>query len=500
MQETLSSLLLNANARLVLERGEGETVVSGVSADSRTVRPGNVFVVCQGATTSGSTFLEEAIERGASVVVALPETFVPTGPALVRCESPHADFGALVHAFVGHPSETLRVIGVTGTNGKTTSTTFLKHLFDTCGAKSGLIGTVEWHDGENVAVSDMTTPDAATLAQRLAKMESNGCSVAAIEVSSHGLAQQRTSGISFSAAVFTNLTGDHLDYHGSMEAYAHTKGKLFRELTPDGVAIVNGADPYTEAILEGCRAKVVRLVVGLEGVCDVRVTPSNVDATGMDVRFESSDWGSGTCRVGVVGSHNAFNIGAAVTTGVAMGIPLLDALSAMETAVAPRGRLEPVHRDGDDVRVFVDYAHTDDAIANVLQAVRPVVPPHNELTVVFGAGGDRDRTKRSRMAQRACAGADRVIVTSDNPRTEDPNGIVEDILAGVPDEARHRVVAEVDRAEAIGQAINGAGAGDVLIIAGKGHEDYQIIGLEKRPFDDVAIAREALARRRGGSA
>ena len=494
MHETLSSLLLNADARLVLEHGDEATVVSGVTVDSRTVRFGNVFIAC-----SGDRFIQDAIDRGATVVVASREVLVPLGPTVVRCDHPLAAAGALAHAFCGAPSAAMKVIGVTGTNGKTTTATFLKHLFDTCGEPCGLVGTVEWNDGLHALPSTMTTPDAVTLAQHLAQMRANGCSAAAIEVSSHGLSQHRTAGISFAAGVFTNLTGDHLDYHGSMEAYAHAKGALFRELEPDAIAVVNGADPYAEAVLDGCTAKLIRVVVGSGGPCDLRVISRNVDVSGMDVCIESKEFGDGSCRVPLVGLHNAFNVGATIATAVALGVPLADALRSMETATAPRGRLEPVHYESDDVRVFVDYAHTDDALANVLQAVRSVVPPNNALRVVFGAGGDRDRSKRSRMAACACAGADFVVVTSDNPRTEDPKTIVDDILLGVPVDAIRRVNAEVDRRAAINQVIDDANAGDVLVIAGKGHEAYQVIGTEKRPFDDVGIAREALARRRGGA-
>lgn len=495
MHETLSSLLLNANALLVLERGDEAIFVSGISADSRTVRPGDIFIACR-----GDTFIQEAINRGATTIVAARGVLVPSGPSVVRCDDPTTAVGALAHAFHGAPSSSMNVIGITGTNGKTTTATFLKHLFDSCEEPCGLVGTVEWHDGLHAATSTMTTPDAVTLASHLATMRANGCSAAAIEVSSHGLSQQRTAGISFAAAVFTNLTGDHLDYHGSMASYAHAKGTLFRGLSANAVAVMNCADPYAKEVFEGCSARLIRVVVGSNGSCDVRVTPRNVDASGMDVHIESKEYGNGTCRVQLVGSHNAFNVGAAITTGVALGVPLADALRAMETATAPRGRLEPVHGEGDDVRVFVDYAHTDDALANVLQAVRSVVPPSNALRVVFGAGGDRDRSKRSRMAERACAGADFVIVTSDNPRTEDPKAILDDILRGVPHDAADRVNTEVDRRAAINQAIDDADAGDVLVIAGKGHEDYQIIGTKKRPFDDVGIARAALERRRGSRA
>lgn len=497
MPKTLFSLLNDAHAPVVVWRGRAEGVeISGVTADSREVEAGAVFVSCP--SHHAAAFVAEAIQRGARAVVTADPESVAQGPCVLECSDPRRAFGALAHAWVGHPSKAMKVIGVTGTNGKTTTVTLLKHGLDHCGLKSGLIGTVECSDGDEAGPSRMTTPDAGAIAGLLARMKVNGCGAAALEVSSHGLDQQRLAGIDFSAAVFTNLSGDHLDYHGSMAAYTRAKATLFEGLSAQSVAIVNAEDRATAAILKGCRASVIQVAVGGDAPCDLRVTPLEVDADGMTLGF-LSEWGRFEGRVPLVGSHNAFNVAAAVATGGALGVSFAEILGAMATAPAPRGRLEPVHDGRDDVRVFVDYAHTDDALANVLRAIRPVVSDSNSLTVVFGAGGDRDRAKRSRMAERACAEADRIVVTSDNPRTEDPDAILKDILAGVPASAQARVAAEVDRRAAIEGAIRAADAGDVLVIAGKGHEAYQIIGTERRPFDDVAVAREALTARRGGA-
>ena len=304
----------------------------------------------------------------------------------------------------------------------------------------------------------------------------------------------------FAAGVFTNLSGDHLDYHGSMESYSNAKARLFKSLSSDALAVVHAGDSASRVMLQEYGGYSIGVCVGeVEPVVAttdlVRVTIQSMDITGMTLRFESP-WGDAEARVSLVGDHNAFNVGCALAVAVGMNqgksVTLARAIESLPSVRAPRGRLEPVHGEKDDIHVFVDYAHTDDALVNVLRAIRPVVPPQARLVVVFGAGGDRDRTKRPRMVQAACGGADLVMVTSDNPRTEDPEKIVEEILAGVPAEARDRVEFEVDRSQAIHRSIQSSHSGDVIIIAGKGHEDYQIIGHHKHHFDDLEIAREAL--------
>lgn len=498
---SLANLLKSARTDVRLEAGDAEKCkVHGVREDSRLVHPGDLFIAREGTGTSGSAFLMDAIDRGAVAVVVAEGIDVPDGPVVLRTKDPVEALGRLASAFYGDPSDHLALVGITGTNGKTTIATLLKDLFGAAGGRSGLIGTVEVDDGLQRRPAELTTPGAIEIAESLSRMRENKCQWAVMEASSHALEQRRTEGLNFAAGIFTNLSGDHLDYHGSMATYAEAKARLFTGLSDEAIAIVNGADLASARMLESCKARAISVVVGEDrAVVDLpevlRAVPENIDANGMTLNI-TSPWGEGTCRVPLVGVHNAFNCAAALATACALGMDFDTALGSLSHAKAPRGRLEPVHEMDDQLRVFVDYAHTDDALDNVLQALRGVVPAGGRLTAVFGAGGDRDRSKRPRMALAACRGADLLMVTSDNPRTEDPQEIVQEILEGVPQADRVRVQAEVDRAKAIERVIQDAKPGDLIVIAGKGHEDYQIIGTTRRHFDDVEIARGALLRRR----
>ena len=500
----LANLLRAAGVSPRVEGGDAEScLITGVRDDSRRVEPGNLFVARSGHDTDGGRFIADALDRGAAAVLLAPGVTVEHASILVRCDEPAEALAALAQAFFGHPSKDLALVGITGTNGKTTTATLLKRLLDANGLRTGLLGTVEVDDGRDVRAAELTTPGSAELAEVLGRMVANDCKAAAMEVSSHALDQGRAAGIRFAVGVFTNLSGDHLDYHGTMDAYARAKARLFAELEPEAMAIVNTADPASAVMLEGCRARGVGVrvepaerVIPVPSDGEVRVEVRELGIEAMTLRLQTP-WGSGDCRVPLVGAHNAFNAAAAVAAAVGAGLSFESAMAALAEVAPPRGRLQPVHQPGDEIHVFVDYAHTDAAIANVLGAVRESVPPGGRLRVVFGAGGDRDRTKRPRMLQAACAGADLVMVTSDNPRTENPDSIVREILAGASDADRDRIDAEVDRAAAIERAILEAIPGDVVIIAGKGHEDYQIVGTERRHFDDAEVAGSALARRRG---
>ena len=500
----LANLLRAAGVSPRIEGGDAESChITGVRDDSRQVEPGNLFVARSGHATDGGRFIADALDRGAAAVVLAPGVTGASSAVRVWAEDPAAALPALAQAFFGRPSHDLALVGITGTNGKTTTATLLQQLLDAGGWRTGLLGTVEVDDGREVRPAELTTPGSAELAEVLARMVGNGCRAAAMEVSSHALDQGRADALRFAVGVFTNLSGDHLDYHGTMDAYAHAKARLFAQLDSDAMAIVNTADPAAAVMLEDCRARAVGVrvdpaerAIAVPNGGEVRVEVRALGIDAMTLHLETP-WGTGACRVPLVGSHNAFNAAAAVAAAVGAGIEFEAALAALAEVSPPRGRLQPVHADGDDIHVFVDYAHTDAAIANVLGAVRASVPAGGRLRVVFGAGGDRDRTKRPRMLQAACAGADLVMVTSDNPRTEDPTSIVQEILAGSAEADRGRIDAEVDRAAAIERAILEAEPGEVVIIAGKGHEDYQIVGTERRHFDDAEVARAALGRRRG---
>jgi UDP-N-acetylmuramoyl-L-alanyl-D-glutamate--2,6-diaminopimelate ligase len=489
-----------------------DPVVRGLADDSRRVQPGDLFLARPGGRDDGQAHVAEAVERGAVAVVgptgiaAVLET-LPRLVALAEVEDAalREAFGTIANRFHRRPSERLGLIGVTGTNGKTTVCFLIRQLLAAAGRRCGLMGTVLVDDGAGVRPAELTTPGVLELHSTLARMAAHGCDSAAIEVSSHALDQRRSAGLRFSRAVFTNLSGDHLDYHGSMEAYAAAKRRLFESLDADAIAIVNAGDPASAGMLEGCAAKTLAYAV-IDPQADARRGDAEVTArvgfmspAGTEVLLETP-WGEGEVRLPLVGRHNVENALAAIATVGSLGVPFATILAGLASIAAPPGRLEPVPADslpeGERFTVLVDYAHTDDALRRALEAIRPIVPPGSTLRCLFGCGGDRDRTKRPRMAAAACSLADEVIVTSDNPRTEDPAAIVAEVLVGVP--AGGVAEAIVDRREAIRAAIGRCRPGDVLLIAGKGHEDYQIVGREKRSFDDrveSAAAIEARASR-----
>jgi len=476
--------------------GGGDVAVTGVRDDSRLVERGDLFIARRGTVADGARFAADAAARGAAAVLAerpiegLGETAQFTGDA-------RGLTGVLAERFHGEPSRKLRLVGVTGTNGKSTTAWMVRHLARSTGRKCGLLSTVEVDvGGATPEAAKLTTPGACELSAWLAAMVDHGCVEAVMEVSSHALDQGRAAALAFDVGVFTNLTQDHLDYHHTMEAYGEAKAKLFKMLR-GGRAVVNADDPWSERMVERTGAKVVRF--GMGESADLRGSVEAMSARGMTVDV---CWGGAGSRVELplIGRYNVANLlgalGAAATEEIGLGA-LAEAATTMPSAP---GRLERVSDDNAPFTLIVDYAHTDDALRNALAALRPLVPPGSKLRVVFGCGGDRDRDKRPRMASAACELADRVVVTSDNPRTESASGIIDRIMAGVPSSARSRVSAVVDRREAIERAVEEAGPGDVVVIAGKGHEDYQVIGEERRPFDDRVEARACLRDRFGDGA
>ncbi len=487
-----------------------DPVIRGLSDDSRIAGPGDLFLARSGDPASDRTHLAAAIDAGVAAVAAPSaalEGFVPARPVAVLAidaASSRSWVGEIAARFHGRPGAALAAVGVTGTNGKTTVTWLLRQLLRACGVRCGLVGTVAIDDGGGERTASLTTPGALELQATLARMVAHGCQAAAIEVSSHALDQERVAGVPFRAGVFTNLSGDHLDYHGSMEAYAAAKRRLFEGLDAGATAIVNAGDPAAASMTAGLAARVLRFEVeerdgapGVSAASEIQGTIGGMSPEGVDLRIRSP-WGDGEVRLPLTGRHNAENalaaFAAAMTvlgeTGSSAAV-----IEALGTVTAPPGRFERVPVAEGGFTVLVDYAHTDDALGRALAALRPLRPPGGRLIVVFGCGGDRDRGKRPRMAAAACAHADRVIVTSDNPRTEDPAAIVEEVLAGVPASASGRVASEVDRAAAISQAIAEASEGDIVLIAGKGHEDCQIVGRERRDFDDRRVAASAIAAR-----
>ncbi len=474
-----------------LARGRPGTAITGVWDDSRRISDGNLFIARSGAADDGARYIADAVDRGAAAVLASPGVDVPAGVSVLIADDVNAITPHLAERFHGNPSRRLRLIGVTGTNGKTTTVWMIRHLLnagDSGGGRCGLISTIEVDTGGGVPRSAaLTTPGACELSAILAAMVANGCVSCAMECSSHALAQGRCDALSFDVAVFTNLSGDHLDYHASMEAYAASKGKLFAMLGAGGRAVINADDPAGGVMMASCRAAATWYGLG-ESAAIVRA-----DATGSVVRV-----GHGAdaveARLPLIGRHNVYNLLAA---GHAIG-SFAGLAAAVSTLPHVPGRLERVTADAAPLTVLVDYAHTDDALRNVLEALRPLVPGGARLHVLFGCGGDRDRTKRPRMAQVACELADAVVITSDNPRTEDPQAIIDDIVRGVPPTHRDRVACMVDRGAAIDHIVERAGAsgrGDIVLLAGKGHEDYQVIGDRRLAFDDRVAARHAVERR-----
>ncbi len=510
----LSQLLDNLDLRLT--RGEASLSVSDLTDDSRQVTPGSLFIARSGTVAHGGAFIEEALRRGAAAVLAPSDTPATQGPAawITGERIDQALCGELAERFFDRPSQKLKIVGVTGTKGKTTVTFVVQHLLGCAGVKCGLIGTVRLDDGQTRRAAELTTPSAIDLSRLLARMVSHGCGAAAIELSSHALHQGRAAALSLDVGVFTNLTGDHLDYHKTMEDYAAAKAILFESLKPQAWAVLNVDDPWHTRMLQNCNARLARCTMrgGERRHSDAQ---AQVLAPGSDhtrTRVEGP-WGSVEVRLPLVGDHNVMNVlqataGANCVTAMARYVR-----AALNDCPAPPGRLEPVRlaESAEQPTVLVDYAHTHDALDNVLRALRPFCK--GRLVVVFGCGGDRDKTKRPKMAAVACHRADRVVVTSDNPRTEDPSAIIDDILAGVPgdrvwedrrtarDESSAQrcssdaaLVVEPDRAKAIELAVLGARAQDTVVLAGKGHEDYQIIGKTKRHFDDREQALAALSR------
>ena len=385
------------------------------------------------------------------------------------------------------------VVGVTGTNGKTTTAYLLAAVLDAAGMTAGVMGTVAYRVGREEREAARTTPEAPDVQHLLSEMLENGCRSAIMEVSSHALALKRVDGMHFAAAIFTNLTRDHLDFHEDMETYFAAKRRLFEMLDGDTPGIINADDPRAPALLASCRRAIT---YGITQAADVTPGPIELALGGLTLEVFTPK-GSLAIRSKLVGRPNVYNILAATATAVALDIPLETISRGVDALPGVPGRFEVVSSPSDDLTVVVDYAHTDDALRNLLETARPLAD--KGLITVFGCGGDRDRTKRPLMGMVAARLSDIVIVTSDNPRTEDPARIIEEIRRGIapaaPAGRRTEVLAVVDRAEAIEWAVAMAGAGDLVLVAGKGHEKYQQIGDRVLPFDDAAVAREALARR-----
>lgn len=487
---------------LALTAGDGASIVTDLTDDSRTVTPGCLFVARPGTQADGRHYIADAVRRGAVAVVTEKMPTDPPDPKVawvVGTDLNQALAGRLAERFWRDPSRRLRLIGVTGTNGKTTTAFLVQHLLRRAGLRCGLMGTVFLDDGRTRVRSPLTTPGAVHFSRHLAAMVRQGCRAAVVELSSHGIEQGRSAALHFDVGVFTNLTGDHLDYHANMDNYASAKAKLFEQLDPQGSAVVNIDDPSTPRMLRECRARVVRC--GLTSNADFRAKTFEAFPDHTWARFDGP-WGQIDARLPLIGAFNVSNALLAVAAaGQVIGSQSRDTGDLqrdLEACPPVPGRLERVtakHKADRAPVVLVDYAHTHDALRNVLAALRPLVADRGALAVLFGCGGDRDRTKRPKMAAAACEFADQIVITSDNPRTEDPQRIIDEILNGVPPEARQRVQVEPNRGHAIRNTIAHATDQDLVLLAGKGHENYQEIGTVKHAFDDRKQAAAALELR-----
>ncbi|CAN5843670.1 UDP-N-acetylmuramoyl-L-alanyl-D-glutamate--2,6-diaminopimelate ligase [soil metagenome] len=480
----------------------GTARVTAVAYDSRTVHQGAVFVALKGVHADGTSYAREAITRGAIAVFSESPAPASVEVPWLQVRDGRASLAALASEFHGRPSEQLTLVGITGTNGKTTTSYLLTSIFEAAGMKCGRIGTVGYRIGEREFEAARTTPEAPELQRMLRDMVTQGCTACVMEVSSHALVLRRAEELQFAAGVFTNLTRDHLDFHGDMEQYFAAKRRLFELLPPEAVAITNADDRRGADFAAAARRPVT---YAIDAPADVKPGPIAFSLDGLE--FEArTPRGTLHLRSSLVGRPNAYNILAAVTTAMALDVPFSAIEKGIRDLAAVPGRFQVVSNKDDEVRVVVDYAHTDDALKNLLETARPLAG--GRVITVFGCGGDRDKTKRPLMGAVAARLSDLVIVTSDNPRSESPLQIIEEIKRGIvlpPDRVGPKSTgpkgpacfAIPDRKEAIERAVKEAKPGDLVLVAGKGHEKYQVIGDRTLPVDDVAVARAALAQRRG---
>lgn len=464
--------------------GEEGREVKSVQIDSRRVQPGDLFVALRGTQVDGHEYIEKAIGQGATAVAceSLPQHVSEDVTYLVYPDTELA-VGPLATACAGNPSQRMKLVGVTGTNGKTTIATVLYNMFRRMGYKCGLCSTVcNYIDGRPIP-TECTTPDAVTLNNLLGQMADEGCEYAFMEVSSHSVAQHRIGGLTFAGGIFTNLTRDHLDYHKTFENYRDAKKAFFDALPREAFAVTNADDRNGMVMVQNTRAQVK--TYSARGAADFRGRILEESFEGMNLEMDGRE-----VFVQFVGRFNVSNLLAVYATAVLLGVEPDEALVQLSAMKPVNGRFESI-RSPKGVTAIVDYAHTPDALVNVLQTINDVLQHRGECWTVCGAGGNRDRGKRPIMAKVAVENSDRVIITSDNPRFEDPQAIIDDMLAGLSEEQRQSVLNIVDRREAIRTACMLAKPGDVILVAGKGHEDYQIVQGVKHHFDDHEVIREA---------
>lgn len=470
------------------------TDIRGLAYDSRKVEKGFLFVAIPGERFDGHDFIDQAVQAGAAAIVCEKAVATADKPRIIVPDSRRA-LAALSAAFYNYPDRRLRLIGVTGTNGKTTTTHLIKWLLTAAGHQVGLVGTINNLAGDRVLPATHTTPESLELFALFAKMEAQGCDYLVIEASSHALSQGRVSACNFVGAVFTNLTQDHLDYHGTLDGYCQAKAMLFRQLDSSAGAnrygVVNSDDSRADVFTQSCRAPVITYGSREKGT-DLRLLQYTSSYRGMDfsVSYKGKRY---EVHIPLIGKFNIYNSMAAMAVALAEGLRMEKIIEALSCAPQVAGRFELID-EGQDFLVVVDYAHTPDGLKNLLNAAQKLDP--RRLLTVFGCGGNRDRGKRPIMGRIAGAISDMVIITSDNPRFEDPRSIIAEVEVGSAEVGNNYLV-ELDRRKAIELAVNMAESGDMVVLAGKGHEDYQVIGETKYPCDDRELAREIIRRRLG---
>ncbi|MDR0907956.1 MAG: UDP-N-acetylmuramoyl-L-alanyl-D-glutamate--2,6-diaminopimelate ligase [Rikenellaceae bacterium] len=471
------------DVEVVRHFGARDVEIGSLTFDSRSVKAGSLFFAVKGVASDGHDYIPTAVAKGAVAVVCeqLPET-LKDSVAYVQVADSHRAMGLTASAFYGHPSHRLRLVGVTGTNGKTTTATLLYELFGALGHKSGLISTVEYCIGEDVVPSTHTTPDPIRLNAMIARMVERGCEYCFMEVSSHSIVQQRTSGLRFAGGAFTNLTHDHLDYHGTFADYIAAKKRFFDELPREAFALTNRDDRNGLVVVQNTRAAVRTL--SLRGMADFRCRIVETHFEGMLLSLDGTElW------TRFIGRFNAYNLVTVYGCALLLGADRGEVLRVLSSLGAVRGRFETVSCPKRGITAIVDYAHTPDALQNVLETIAEIRTPEQRIFTVVGCGGDRDATKRPEMARIAAQNSDVTIFTSDNPRSEDPLAILAQMKTGL--EAGDKAITIPNRREAIDTAATLATEGDIILIAGKGHETYQIIGGETHHFDDREEIRRA---------
>lgn len=470
-----------------IEEVEGSTniAVEKLTFDSRSVGPYSVFVAVRGTQVDGHNYIEQAISAGALAIVCeeFPEQ-LDEKVTYIRVVNSAEALGFMAANFYDHPSEQLTLIGVTGTNGKTTVVTLLFELFKSLGHKVGMLSTVENRINNKVLDSTHTTPDPVQLNEVLSKMIDERCAFCFMEVSSHAIDQDRIAGLHFKMGLFTNITHDHLDYHGTFDNYIKVKKRFFDGLGEDAFALVNSDDKHSEVMLQNCKASKRRFAI--KGLADHRAKIIENQFEGLHLNIDGNDVYSK-----LIGTFNASNILAAYSIAVELGEAPLEVLTAISDLDPVRGRFQYLRTPG-QITGVVDYAHTPDALKNVLGTIGDIRTGNEKVITVVGCGGDRDKEKRPIMAKIACQLSDQVVLTSDNPRSEDPQEIMNDMLRGLDPVDRKRTLSILDRGEAIKTACSLANPGDLILVAGKGHETYQDIKGEKTPFNDIEVLNETL--------